>query len=99
MAEADFDRFIRHLRRASFSDERLELVRETTGHARFTSAQAAVIVDTLRFSDAKVEAAVVLHPSVLDPQNFHEVYEVLRFRSDRRKVRERIAAPQAARRD
>jgi len=40
------------------------------------------------FADGKVEAAKAMHPRLVDPENFFQVYEALPFEADRKKLRE-----------
>ena len=42
------------------------------------------------FEKDKVEAAVLLHPHVVDPENWFQVYGAFDFDANKRKVRERV---------
>ncbi|MEE2829996.1 MAG: DUF4476 domain-containing protein [Myxococcota bacterium] len=75
-----------------FSEDQLEILLEIAGHFQMTTDQASKLVDQLAFSEDRLEALAALYPSILDPENFSDVYELLDFASDRKKLRKRIQA-------
>lgn len=74
----------------AFSDGKLEVIRDTAERANLTVSQAIRLVEKLAFSDDRVEALALLYPSIIDTENFIEVYELLHFSSDRSDLRKRI---------
>lgn len=91
MADRSFALLARRVRRTSFSSEKSALVREVAKDAYFTSEQAYALVALIPFSDDQVEAAVVLYGSVLNREDFHRVYDALKFSSSRSALRRRLA--------
>ncbi len=89
MADRAFARFVFELRRTPFAEGKVALVVDVARRAHFTSAQAAVVVRAIQ-SWGRVDAAVALHPRVVDPQSFHVVYAALTFSSDRAELRRRL---------
>ena len=76
--------------------DRLKLLRNLTFSYTLTCAQAAEFVAEFEFSDAKQEAAALLHPALSDPSSFSAVLAKLRFESERAAVRQQLglsAAP------
>jgi hypothetical protein len=81
---------LRALEDEPFSQGQLEIIRETGDRFDLTVRQAIRLVKRLSFDDDQVEALVSLYPSLIDPENFAEVYGLLSFSSDRRELRKRI---------
>ena len=74
----------------SFDEGKLDLLREACGYHMFNADQALQLVSLLTFGDGRVDAAVMLHPRLLDPQNFFRVYGAFDFDSDKDEVRRRL---------
>lgn len=91
MADGPFQRLIHRVRRTSFSSEKAALVCEVAEDAYFTSEQAYALVALIPFSDDQVNAAVALYDRVLDREEFHRVYDALKFSSSRAELRRRLA--------
>jgi hypothetical protein len=72
------------------SEAELRVVRAAAAHNLFTSAQVAQLVGVATMGSTKVEVAVTLYPSVVDPENFHEVLDAMTFESNKREVVERL---------
>jgi hypothetical protein len=90
VADADFARFLKALKDESFDDRKLALLRDYARQSHFSSAQAKLLVKEFSFSKGQTEAAIALHPRLVDPANFFEVLGVLTFESDKKKVREAL---------
>ena len=91
MAAGPFARLVHRVRRTSFSSEKAALICEVAEDAYFTSEQAYALVALIPFSDDQVNAAVALYDRVLDREEFHRVYDALKFRSSRVELRRRLA--------
>jgi hypothetical protein len=76
--------------RAPFSDEKLAIIRDVARSWLLTTRQAMVLAEELPFSDDRVDALDAMYPSIVDPENFFEVYELLPFSDDRAELRRRI---------
>jgi hypothetical protein len=73
----------------SFSEGQLEVIKQTGDRFDLTVNQAIRLVRVLSWADDRVEALAGLYPSLLDPDNFVEVYQLLSFSSDRKELRKR----------
>ena len=89
-SEADFQRVLSHIDRQHFDDEKLAILREAAPGRLFTAQQVARVVQEMTFSDAKVEAAVLLYDHTLNQYDFFVVYDAFVFSSDKQEVRRRI---------
>jgi hypothetical protein len=89
MAEREFASFLESVRRASFADDKVALVRRQAKLARFTSAQVAALVKAIP-PWGRVDAATAVYPRVVDPDHFHLVFRELAFASDREELSRRI---------
>ncbi len=90
MAAEAFDALIASLEAESFAKGKVRLVREAAAHHAFSVAQVKRVMTQFSFADGKVEAAALMHPKLIDPENFFQVYGQLKFESDKRKLRQRI---------
>jgi hypothetical protein len=91
MAAEAFDALIASLKAESFAKGKVRLVREAAAHHAFSVAQVKRVMKQFSFADGKVEAAALMHPKLVDPESFFQVYGQLKFESDKRKLRQRIA--------
>ena len=73
-----------------YSNERLQLLRSIVVQHHLTTAQARELAALFAFSSERVDALVALYPRVIDPQNYHETYELLVFSNDRKTLMQRI---------
>src|SRR5262245_2340767 len=90
VADADFQKFLAAVKKETFDDGKLPIVKEFANGNYFTCAQAAMVVKQFSFSDGQVQSAIALHPRLIDPANFFEVLGVFTFDSDKQKVREAL---------
>jgi len=85
-----FDALRDAIEEESFDDEKLAILRDATRHNLFLVSQAIVLIELFTFSDGKVEAGVMLHPQVLDIENWYRVYGAYTFDSDKEELRKRL---------
>lgn len=90
MSAPEFQRFLSEVKKASFSQGKLEVVKDVAARHYFTTEQIIATMKVISFSDAKVETAAAMHPHVVDPQNFYQVYSQLPFEEDKQALRTRI---------
>lgn len=90
MSPGDFTRFMAALSTNRFDDARLATVK-TLGHARVTAAQARQILQKFSFDEGKEEAAVFLHPLLVDQHLFAEVLGAMTFPQTRANALKRVA--------
>jgi hypothetical protein len=62
---------------ASTDDERLDLVRQRSVTAYFSTEQVCTLLRQFSMSDCQVEAAVILHPRVTDLEHYLKSLMVL----------------------
>ncbi len=74
---------------APFSDDKLAIIRDVSRGWLLTTRQAVELAGEVTFSDDRVEALVTMYPSIVDPENFFEAYELLPFSDDRAELRRR----------
>lgn len=67
----------------AFSRDKIALVEKAGTRLHFSVEQLVGLLDVLDFGADKVQAAAILHPRLVDPQDFDRVYEVLVFDTDR----------------
>lgn len=72
---------------ASFSSDKLGVLRGAASDRWFTIAQIGGLLDIFAHSSDKLEAAGLLAPRTVDPQNAYELEERLTFSSDKAAVR------------
>lgn len=90
MGPAAFDQMVAAINQVAFSHQRLEMLRESARFNHYTCAQVVAVLQLFPHSNDKVEAAVVMYPQVVDPQNFVTVYPALPYSSSQDELRRRI---------
>lgn len=87
--DAEFGMILGAVQRASFSDDKLHVLSSAARGRYFTTMQVAQVMGAFSFSSDKVDAASMLYPSVVDPQNWFLIYDHLTFSSDREELARR----------
>ncbi len=87
---ASFANLLGSMEAGAFPRDKMGALKMGLAHQRITTEQAARLVDTLAFGSDKIEALVLLHANLSDPQNFHTLVELLVHASDRRKLERRL---------
>ncbi|MFA5623998.1 MAG: DUF4476 domain-containing protein [Bradymonadales bacterium] len=90
MSSTEFSRFLDSVESEFNDSSKLDLVQEQTAHSPFTSAQVAKILRVFSFDNTRVQAAISLYPNVVDPQNWHTVYNEFEFDANKDEVRRSI---------
>lgn len=88
--QADLANIRRAIDGASFRDDKLATLRSASRDRWFTCAQVITLMGEFSFGKDQVEAAAMLHPNVVDPNNWFSVYAALTFDKDRRDLRRRV---------
>jgi hypothetical protein len=88
IADALLQKLVRNVRKASPSKNKLEIVEEAADYNYFTTDQAMQLLPLISFSDDRMDAVRVLWPRILDRQNGHRFYELFKFSSDKKELRE-----------
>jgi hypothetical protein len=74
----------------SFSDGKLRVLRGALADHRLSVQQAAQVLPLFDFSSDRVEACVAIHPRLVDPENFYQLYSAFDFESDKEEVRKKL---------
>ena len=85
-----FQEVVAAITSVSFSEGRMQKLRAQLKDETLTSSQAWALVELFKFSRDRVEALVLLHPQIVDPENFSALLSGLKFESDRETVRSRL---------
>jgi hypothetical protein len=85
-----FQQVVAAITSVSFSEGRMQELRGELAGERLTASQAWALVELFDFSRDRVEALVLLHPQIIDPENFGALLAGLKFESDRETVRSRL---------
>jgi len=85
-----FQQVVAAITSVSFSEGRMQELRAELAGERLTASQAWALVELFDFSRDRVEALVLLHPQIIDPENFGALLAGLKFESDRETVRSRL---------
>jgi len=89
MSPSDFDSLLAAIDRASFANDKLNLVRTASRDGWFTTDQVVSVMGRLTFSNDKVEAAAIMYPHVVDTPNWFRAYGALEFSADRDRLKKR----------
>ena len=79
MSPAEVADLVQALRRCSFDSRRLPLLHQALAHSYLQSADLALLVRTMTFSDSQKETAEFGYAHLSDPHNFYRVLEALTF--------------------
>jgi hypothetical protein len=89
--DEDLEVFVQVLKEASFSDTKVDMIREFASSNWFTVVQVGVIAEQVAFGDDKVDAILALYPHIVDPQNSYRLYEYVSFSDDRERLKQGLA--------
>ncbi len=88
----DHVRLLAAVESESFADAKLIILRDAAAYKWFTVDQVVAFMGAMTFGKDKVEAAAMLHPRVLDLENWYRVYGVLTFDSEKQELRKRVGS-------
>lgn len=89
---SDHGRLLAAVENEAFSDAKLIVLREAVAYNWFTVDQVVAFMGAMSFGKDKVEAAAVLHPRVIDLENWYRVYGALTFDSEKEELRKRVGS-------
>jgi hypothetical protein len=89
-SESDFGSVLQAVAGETFSRSKLELLRDVSIDRWYSSSQVRRMLDEFKFDNDKVEAAVVMHPRVVDLQNWFKVHDAFTFDSSKDELRQRV---------
>jgi hypothetical protein len=83
----DFDQVYRAVDAESFSDDKVRVLKSAVIDRWFTVAQVKKMMGTTAFGGEKVQIAALMHPRVVDMNNWFTVYGALTFDSEKTELR------------
>ena len=92
MSPDAFNRFMTSIKGASFDKNKLDVLDLTVGYSYFTVDQIIQVLNSMSFSDGKLEVVRKMYPSVADPENVFQLIDSFTFSSDKEKAKAIILA-------
>lgn len=89
-ANGRFKQFMFELNQRRFDDRKFNFASRYLSRNDLTSRQLIRIVRQFSFDDTKVDFIVNAYPHIIDVQNFHLVYDELRFRTSVRAIKSQL---------
>ena len=83
-----FARLYDKVRRASFDDNKFDLIEVASLGCYYSCAQAARMMKMFTFGDKQLRVLRIMAPHIVDPQNASDIYNVLSFDSEKKKAGE-----------
>jgi ABC-type thiamine transport system substrate-binding protein len=90
MDDNTFTSFIETVRRESFDDSRMAIVKLGVDQNYFTSAQAKQLVSLFSFESSKLEIAKYIYGKTTDPKNYFIVYNAFSFSKTKEELAEYV---------
>jgi hypothetical protein len=90
MSESDFNMLMNKVKAESFSEDQLRVIRTATKNANYNVAQIVRMIDTMTYSDDKIEALRIMYPKVVDPKNNYQILDAMTYSADKEKAEEII---------
>jgi len=88
MADKDFIDLKNSIRRNSFGDAGLDVLKTATEGNNFRSAQVVEIIGLFPFSTDKLKALQIAYPKCIDTQNKYKILDAFLFDTDKKEARE-----------
>lgn len=95
LSEGDFSLLYGKVKKASFTDNKCDLLQMACLGCWFTCRQAARLLILFSFDDDKLRALHLMAPRLVDLGYANEIYDVFTFSSNREKASEIIAGAQS----
>ncbi|MCB9680671.1 MAG: DUF4476 domain-containing protein [Alphaproteobacteria bacterium] len=87
--DAELQGILAAMEAESFGRDQLAVLASAAPGRHFTSGQVVAVMDTFTFDSDRVEAATLLYPLVVDPQNWYVTTAALTFSSSKETLRSR----------
>lgn len=89
MPEYKYSTFLGDVGRESFADNKMRIIRVESKNSYFTVNQIIRVIETITFSEDKMQALRIMYPRVTDPENSSQIIKSLTFSEDKEEA-ERI---------
>ena len=86
MRDKDFDMMVGIVKKASFDDKKIDVMRVACIGSYFSSRQCARLLSLLSFDDNKVKALEVIAPRLVDMNNADDIVKKFSFSSSKDKA-------------
>ena len=90
MNPASFGRLLSTVKKQSFADEKLKVIRTAANANHFLTRQVTQLLGTFSFAEGKLKCVRALKPRILDSENLFQLYEAFTFDADKKKLKEII---------
>lgn len=86
--DASFSKFYNKVRKASFDNEKFDLIEVASLGCWYSCAQTAQVMKMFTFGDDRMTVLRLMASRIVDPQNTADIYRLFSFDSDKAKVGE-----------
>ena len=86
MRDNDFEMMVGIVKKASFEDKKIDVIRVACIGSYFSSKQCAKLLSLLSFDDNKIKALEVIAPRLVDMNNADDIVKKLSFSSSKDKA-------------
>ena len=83
MAENEFGNMIKQIKKESFSDNKMRVLRTAAKNYHFSCAQIVNVIDCFTFADDKLGALSITYPKVTDPKNNYVILDCFTYSADK----------------
>jgi hypothetical protein len=83
MPEGDFSDLVSRIKKESFSEGKIRVLRTAAKNYRFNCSQIVRLIDSYTFSEDKLEALRISYPDVADPKNNYKILDAFTFDTDK----------------
>ncbi|MCS7052840.1 MAG: DUF4476 domain-containing protein [Ignavibacterium sp.] len=91
MSEQDFKQLVSDLKNESFTEDKLTIIELVSNSNNFTVSQVYQILETIDFSEDRIEAIELLYPSIVDKYNSYRLLSLFNNSTDKQTVRNIIS--------
>ncbi len=90
MPDGDFSDLVSRIRRESFSDDQIRVLRTAAQNHVFSCSQIVRLLDAFTFSEDKLEALRLAYPGCVDPQNNYRILDAFTYSTDKEEAEQII---------
>ena len=88
LSDASFSILYNKVKKASFDDEKYDLIEVASLGCNYSCQQTARIMELFTFSDKRFKVLKMMAPRIIDPQNAIDIYKLFTFDSEKQKAGE-----------
>jgi hypothetical protein len=86
MRDKDFSMMYKIVKKASFNDNRIDIIRVAAIGSYFSSKQCAELLSLISFNDDKLKALEVMAPRIVDDKDLDRILKQFSFNRDKDKA-------------